>query len=207
MPDHKMVFVDVDTQADFMLPTGSLYVPGAQEIIPNLARLLEFARDHGVPVVSSVDAHSLSDEEFQQFPPHCVKGTPGQHKLPETLLAQRTVLPNEKHPEPTEAEISRCRQWILEKQKFDLFTNLHAAFLFEKLAAGQYVVFGVATEYCVREAVLGLLQQGRPVTVVEDAIREIEAGSGQAALQEMQNAGARLLRTQEVLRQTVPVAG
>ncbi|MEE8176418.1 MAG: isochorismatase family cysteine hydrolase [Acidobacteriota bacterium] len=206
MSEHKMVFVDVDTQADFMLPTGSLYVPGAEQIIPNLARLLEFARDYDVPVVSSADAHSLSDDEFQQFPPHCVKGTSGQKKLPETLLAQWTVLPNEQQPEPAEEEIFRCRQWILEKQKFDLFTNVHAAFLFEKLAAGQYVVFGVATEYCVRDAVLGLLRQGRPVTVVEDAIRAIEAGSGQAALQEMQNAGARLLRTQEVLRETVPAA-
>ncbi len=206
MPEHNMVFVDVDTQADFMLPTGSLYVTGAVRIIPNLARLVEFARDHDVPVISSVDAHSLSDDEFQQFPPHCVKGTAGQKKLPETLLAQWAVLPNERQPEPAAAEISRCRQWILEKQKFDLFTNVHAAFLFEKIDAGQYVVFGVATEYCVREAVLGLLRQGRPVTVVEDAVREIEAGSGQAALQEMQNAGARLLRTQEVLRQTVPAA-
>ncbi|MCH8267898.1 MAG: cysteine hydrolase [Acidobacteria bacterium] len=206
MPEHKMVFVDVDTQADFMLPTGSLYVPGAEQIIPNLARLVEFARGHDVPVVSSADAHSLSDDEFQQFPPHCVKGTAGQKKLPETLLAKWTVLPNEQQPEPEAAEIARCRQWILEKQKFDLFTNIHAAFLFEKLDAGQYVVFGVATEYCVREAVLGLLQQGRPVTVVEDAIRAIEAGSGQAALQEMQNAGARLLRTQELLRETVPAA-
>ena len=206
MPEHKMVFVDVDTQADFMLPTGSLYVPGAEQIIPNLARLVEFARGHDVPVVSSADAHSLSDDEFQQFPPHCVKGTSGQKKLPETLLAKWTVLPNEQQPEPEAAEIASCRQWILEKQKFDLFTNIHAAFLFEKLDAGQYVVFGVATEYCVREAVLGLLQQGRPVTVVEDAIRAIEAGSGQAALQEMQNAGARLLRTQELLRETVPAA-
>ena len=206
MPEHKMVFVDVDTQADFMLPTGSLYVPGAEQIIPNLARLVEFARGHDVPVVSSADAHSLSDDEFQQFPPHCVKGTSGQKKLPETLLAKWTVLPNEQHPEPEAEEIARCRQWILEKQKFDLFTNIHAAFLFEKLDAGQYVVFGVATEYCVREAVLGLLQQGRPVTVVEDSIWAIEAGSGQAALQEMQNAGARLLRTQELLRETVPAA-
>ncbi len=206
MSEHKMVFVDVDTQADFMLPTGSLYVPGAEQIIPNLARLLEFARDYDVPVVSSADAHSLSDDEFQQFPPHCVKGTAGQKKLPETLLAKWTVLPNEQQPEPAEEEFFRCRQWILEKQKFDLFTNVHAAFLFEKLAAGQYVVFGVATEYCVRDAVLGLLRQDRPVTVVEDAIRAIEAGSGQAALQEMQNAGARLLRTQELLRETVPAA-
>ncbi len=202
-----MVFVDVDTQADFMLPGGNLYVPGAEQIIPNLVRLLEFARVHGVTVVSSTDAHSASDEEFRQFPPHCVKGTPGQKKLPETLLERWMVLPNEKQSLPAQDETFHCRQWILEKQKFDLFTNVHAASLFQKLMAAQYVVFGVATEYCVRAAVLGLLERGRPVAVVEDAIREIEAGTGRAALQEMQNAGARLLQTQDVLRAAVPAAG
>ena len=202
-----MVFVDVDTQADFMLPGGNLYVPGAEQIIPNLVRLLEFARVHGITVVSSADAHSATDEEFRQFPPHCVKGTPGQKKLPETLLERWTVLPNEKQSPPAQDEIFPCRQWILEKQKFDLFTNVHAASLLEKLMAGQYVVFGVATEYCVRAAALGLLERGRPVAVVEDAIREIEAGTGRAALQEMQNAGARLLQTQDVLRAAVPATG
>lgn len=196
---NKIVLVDVDTQVDFMLPMGNLYVPGAESIIPNLERLMAFAREHGVPVVSSVDAHSAEDPEFGQFPPHCVKGMPGQEKIPQTLRLRRKVLPNEKQRLPDTEEFSRYEQWIVEKQKFDLFTNVNAASLFERLAGGQYIAFGVATEYCVRADVLSLLRLGRPVWLVGDAIQAIDLSAGEAALREMQEAGARLLTTQEVV--------
>lgn len=199
MTQHKMVFVDVDTQVDFMLPEGKLYVPGAETIIPNLERLAQFARERRVPVISSVDAHSPDDPEFQQFPPHCVTGTAGQRKLPQTLLPERRVLANEPQPLPAAEELRACPQWILEKQTFDLFTNIHADPLLEAFLAEQYVVFGVATEYCVKAAVLGLLRRGRRVGLVVDAIREIEAGSGQAALREMQAGGVKWLETEQLL--------
>lgn len=198
MSQNKIVFIDVDTQVDFMLPTGNLYVPGAEQTIPNLERLMIFARDNGVPVVSSADAHSVNDPEFEQFPPHCVKGTPGQQKIPQTLLPLRTVIPNEKQPLPEGEQFSHCQQWILEKQKFDLFTNVNAASLLGMMAAEGYITFGVATEYCVRAAILGLLRLGRPVWLVEDAIRGIDPDASQAVLRELQEAGARLLKTQEV---------
>ena len=199
MPHPQIVFVDVDTQVDFMLPHGNLYVPGAESIIPNLERLMAFAREHGVPVVSSVDAHSAEDEEFAEFPPHCVKGTRGQEKIPPTLLPRQQVLPNQKQRLPDAEEFRRCQQWIVEKQKFDVFTNVNAAALFEGLAAGQIIVFGVATEYCVRADVLSLLRLGRPVWLVVDAIRAIDVVAGEAALREIQEAGANLLTTEEVV--------
>lgn len=199
MPHPKIVFVDVDTQVDFMLPHGNLYVPGAESIIPNLERLMAFAREHGVPVVSSVDAHSAEDEEFAEFPPHCVKGTRGQEKIPPTLLLLQQVLTNQKQRLPDAEEFRRCQQWIVEKQKFDVFTNVNAAALFEGLAAGQIIVFGVATEYCVRANVLSLLRLGRPVWLVVDAIRAIDVVAGEAALREIQEAGANLLTTEEVV--------
>ncbi len=198
MSQNKIVLVDVDTQVDFMLPKGNLYVPGAEQIISNLEWLMTFAREHGVPVVSSADAHSINDPEFEQFPPHCVKGTPGQQKISQTVLAQRRVLSDETQRLPGAEEFSRCQQWILEKQKFDLFTYVNAAALFARLAADQFITFGVATEYCVRADVLSLLRWGRPVWLLVDAIRPIDAGNGEAALREMQEAGARLLKTQEV---------
>ena len=199
MLQSNIVFVDVDTQVDFMLPQGNLYVPGAETIIPNLERLMEYAREHRIPVISSVDAHSAQDIEFRQFPPHCVKGTPGQEKIPQTLFVQRTVLANEPQHLPGTEDLSSCRQWILEKQKFDLFTNVNAAALFERFPASQYVTFGVATEYCVKAAVLGLLRTGRSVSLVVDAIRGTDAGGSQASLREMQEAGAKLIETEDVL--------
>ena len=79
-----VVFFDVDTQADFMNPTGSLYVKGAETIVPNLKKLMDFARANNIPVLSSADAHAPDDPSFSEWPPHCVVGTPGQFRIPET---------------------------------------------------------------------------------------------------------------------------
>ena len=206
MPLHPLVFVDVDTQIDFMLPDGNLYVPGAERIIPNLQRVTAYAAERGIPVVSSVDAHSPNDPEFQQFPPHCVKGTPGQEKLPQTLLSQRIVIPNERQELPQGERLPGIQQWILEKQTFDVSSNVNFASLLDKLDAGQFIVFGVATEYCVRAAVLSLLSLGRPVWLLVDTIRPIDAAGALAALREMQEAGAKLLTIQELPSVSPPTA-
>ncbi len=203
MSRHKIVFVDVDTQADFMLPGGRLYVSGAEKLLPTLVRLRDFAETHGVPILTSTDAHATDDREFEQWPPHCVRGTPGQLKVPESLVKRYTVVPQERQSPLTDEELSRYQQWILEKDSLDLFANPQADDLARRLDARQYVVYGVATEYCVKLAVLGLLQRKRPVSLVSlltDAIREIEPLGGQAALREMQGGGAALLDSEAFLR-------
>jgi nicotinamidase/pyrazinamidase len=54
----RTVVLDIDTQRDFMEPGGGLYVPGAETIVPAVRRILEAARDCGIPVVASLDSHS-----------------------------------------------------------------------------------------------------------------------------------------------------
>lgn len=200
MPRYPMVFVDVDTQADFMLPGGRLYVPGAEKLLPTLARLRDFAEQHDVPVLTSTDAHPTDAKEFQQWPPHCVRGTPGQLKVPESLVRKYTVVPQERRTLLSDEELYRYRQWILEKDDLDLFTNPQADDLVRRLDAEQYVVYGVATEYCVKLAVKGLLERMRPVTLLVDAIREIKPEDGQAVLRELQAGGAKLAESQEILQ-------
>ena len=204
MPRHPMVFVDVDTQADFMLPRGRLYVPGAEKLIPTLARLRDFAELHRVPILSSADAHAADDLEFQMWPPHCIRGMPGQLKLPETLVRQFMVVPRERLAPLTDIDLLRYQQWILEKDVLNLFQNPQADDLVKRLDAGQYVVYGVATEYCVKLAVKGLLERKRAVTLLLDAIREIEPEAGQAVLRELQAGGAKLAESKEILQAAVP---
>ena len=199
MARYPIVFVDVDTQADFMLPGGRLYVPGAEKLLPTLARLRDFAEQHDIPVLASTDAHPVDAREFEQWPPHCVRGTPGQLKVPETLLRKYTIVPLERRTLLTEEELHRYRQWILEKDALDVFTNPQADDLVKRLDAGRYVVYGVATEYCVQCAVKGLLERKRPVTLLVDAIREIDPQVGQAVLREFEASGAKLAETEEIL--------
>ena len=200
MPRYPMVFVDVDTQADFMLPSGRLYVPGAERLLPTLARLRDFAEQHNIPVLTSTDAHPTDAREFEQWPPHCVRGTPGQLKVPETLVRKYMIVPQERRTLLTDEELYRYRQWILEKDDLDLFTNPQADDLVRRLDAERYVVYGVATEYCVKLAVKGLLERKRPVTLLVDAIREIKPEDGQAVLRELQASGAKLAESKEVLQ-------
>src|SRR5690349_1061269 len=94
MVARHVIFWEVDTQADFMLPGGKLYVPDAEKLLPNLKRLTDAARDRRVFLVSDACVHSPDDEEFKRFPPHCVRGTPGAAIVPETLAQKFFTIPN-----------------------------------------------------------------------------------------------------------------
>lgn len=191
----SIAFVDVDTQVDFVLPEGKLYAPGAEVIRGNLQSLIEHARACGIPLVSSVDAHAEDDAEFSEYPPHCLRGTPGQAKLSETQTAEMVFVPSEPEaplPEPS-------AHLVLEKQQFSLFSNPNAERAFAQTGAKTFAVFGVVTEVCVRHAALGLLERGYEVQLVEDAIWPITPEAGAAALEEMQAKGATLVKTADLL--------
>jgi nicotinamidase/pyrazinamidase len=174
------VFFDVDTQLDFMYPAGALYVPGAEKIVEQIAALNRFAGSRGIPLVSTMDAHTENDPEFQAWPPHCVVGCIGQHKPETTLLSRRVVVPNT----PTDIAIESGQQILLEKQTFDCFTNVNLSRLLERLGAERYLVYGVVTEICVKLAAWGLLKTGKRVELVTDAVSSLNDG----AAAEMTNA-------------------
>ncbi len=165
MPSKNPVFWEVDTQADFMLPGGKLYVPGAERLLPHIRRLTDAARQGRVFLISSGCYHTQDDPEFKIFPPHCLKGTAGSAVVPEALTERVVTIPND----PTAKlprDLSPYQQIHLEKQTLDVFESRHAAELVKRLGDDtEFVVFGVVTEYCVRLAAKGLLERGRHVSV------------------------------------------
>ncbi len=193
---HEMrtVYFDVDTQLDFMYPAGSLYVPGAETIVSRIAKLNRFAAEHEIPVISTVDAHSEDDPEFQQWPHHCVVGTTGQQKCAPTLLEKRIVVPNAPGFSIS-AALAGVKQIIVEKQTIDVFSNMNLAAILQELHAERFVVYGVVTEICVKSAALGLKKTGARVEVVTDAIRSLSDEAGSNALAEFANAGCALTST------------
>lgn len=190
----RTVFFDVDTQMDFLFPAGALYVPGAERIVPAVARLNRYAAEQGIPVISDVDAHSEDDPEFRDWPPHCVAGAIGQQKPKETLLDKRVVVPST----PGDYAIEGAQQIILEKQALDCFTNPNLPGLLERLDAGRYVVYGVVTEFCVRCAAFGLLRTGRRVELVTDAIRTLNEQDGRRTIEEFTASGGVLVTVEQV---------
>ncbi|MEQ1887004.1 MAG: isochorismatase family cysteine hydrolase [Bryobacteraceae bacterium] len=166
----KTVFVDVDTQIDFLFPAGALYVRGSEALVPKFAALNRYAASKGIPVISTMDAHSENDPEFKNWPPHCVVGTTGQQKPAATLLEKRVLVPSAANDVST----AGAQQILLEKQTTDCFTNVNFSRVMAELDAERCVVYGVVSEICVKNAVLGLLKMGKRVELIADAIQSLD---------------------------------
>ena len=198
MLSRNVVFWEVDAQADFMLPGGKLYVPGAEKLLPNIRRLTDAARQGRVFLVSHGCYHTKDDPEFAIFPPHCVQGTPGANLVPEALTEKVVTVPNQAASLPP--DLSRYQQILLEKQTLNIFESRHADQLVERLGPNvEFVVFGVVTEFCVLFAAKGLLERGRRVSVVRDAIETLNSEDGKRAVTELQALGAKFITTDQAL--------
>jgi nicotinamidase/pyrazinamidase len=180
------VFFDIDTQVDFVFPAGALYARGAEKIIPTVAKLNHYAAKHKIPLVSTMDAHSEDDPEFRDWPHHCVVDTLGQRKPASTLLEKRLIIPN------APANVTLIDQILLEKQTFSALSNHNFARLIDFLGADRYVVYGVVTEVCVKFAAFGLLETGKRVEIVTDAICALNEETGAKTLAEFTAAGGHL---------------
>lgn len=211
----NVVFWEVDTQADFMLPGGKLYVPGAEKIVPNLERLVNACRQGRVFLVSSADAHNPDDPELRDWPSHCLKGTPGAYIIPEARALNRLVIPNQEASTIPD-DLSAYQQVTLEKNTLDIFDNPNTEKLLARFTPEgrpgfdhnpEFIVFGVVTEYCVRLAAEGLLRRGHHVALVTDAIQALDPVKGRQVLMELQARGARLITTEQALATVrVPLA-
>ncbi len=200
MVSRDFIFWEVDVQADFMLPGGKLYVPGAEKLLPNIRRLTDAARQGKIFLVSHGCFHTPNDPEFKTFPPHCVKGTDGAALVPEALAYKVVCVPNESEARLPE-DLKKYQQILLEKQTLNIFESRHADELVMRLEnRAEFVVFGVVTEYCVSFAAKGLLERGRRVAVVRDAIETLKLEDGEKTITELQRLGARLTTTDQALR-------
>jgi nicotinamidase/pyrazinamidase len=168
---------DVDTQVDFMLPDGKLYVPGAEQTLPAMKELVDSARAAGIVHVASADDHELTDTEISEtpdfrttYPPHCLRGTRGARKVPETEQADPVPITLTELPERYLAG----GEFLLLKKSFDVFTNPNTDRLLEHLAPDAIVVFGVATDVCDDAAIRGFLERGLRVRFAEDAARGLD---------------------------------
>ena len=199
-----MVLWDVDTQVDFLSPGGRLYIPGAERIVPNLRLLAEWAAERHSLILSSACAHQPGDPELEIYGQHCMAGTPGQQKIPETLLPDRFVVPN--HPIDV-PDLRQFQQLVLEKQAFDFRTNPNSHKVLRQLPADPTIaLYGVATEICVAAAARSLLAAGRKVLLVRDAVAEIDPVRAEAFLIDFVERGGSFIKVQQILTSTDAIA-
>jgi nicotinamidase/pyrazinamidase len=203
----RAILWDVDTQVDFMLPDGKLYVPGAEETALAMRRLVEAAGAAGVVHVASADDHELTDPEISDepdftntYPPHCLRGTRGAQKIPETEQVDPLPLSHIPFPPGLMAGLVEGRREILIlKKNFNVFSNPNTHALVNVLDPSEIIVFGVATDVCDDAAIRGFLERGRRVRFVEDAARGLDEERVQACTAAWREAGVKFTTTDDVV--------
>ena len=209
-----VVFWDVDTQVDFMHADGKLYVPDAEQIIPNLRRLTDFAHAKRLRIIASADDHvpghrelSASPDDRQTFPEHCMRGTKGQAKIPETRLEDPLVIdPGREDPSALADRVRAHRGDILfNKHWFDVFTNANVETVLGVLAPRAVVLYGVAEDVCNRYAIEGLVTRHPEIRLfaVSDAMKPIDRDMAQHLLKQWAEEGVRIVDTNDIVEEGV----
>jgi nicotinamidase/pyrazinamidase len=199
----RLLFWDVDTLYDFMRADGKLYVPGSEEIIPTVGALTAFAHARGIPIVASADNHEGTDAEISDtpdwsttFPPHCMRGTPGQQKIPESALLDPLVVEPELEDPGALAHrlLAHRGDVLLHKRTLDVFSNANVPTLLRALEPESIAIYGVATDFCVKYTVEGLLRHSprTDLFLALDAVRAIQADAGERLLASWRDRGVHL---------------
>jgi nicotinamidase/pyrazinamidase len=202
--NKEILFWNVDTQIDFIDSKGKLPVPGAEEIKATLFRLTMFARNNRIQVVNTCDWHDENTEEISSepdfvntFPEHCMSHTRGALFISETTPNNPYVVDFMDNDVFNPSEASRYRNIIIRKDKFDVFEgNPETNDVLNSLPQNTVVVYGVAENVCVDFAVKGLLERGKEVYVISDAIKGLPGiDSPQESWKE---AGAKIVKFEEL---------
>lgn len=185
----RSLILDVDTQVDFMNKDGKLYVPGAENIKTALSDVMLHAM--GCPVISTMDSHSENDIEFDTYPPHCIIGTDGWNKIPETM-------PYGNHYVYDEKVNSLAMQYIIRKKTYNVWDpslgNPIAMYkILSNIEPANIFIMGVALDVCVIAAARGLAKfnkeskLGSKLWVIEDAVEALTDEGFMRSIKEMRD--------------------
>lgn len=179
----KRALIVVDVQNDFC-PGGSLAVAHGDEVVAPLNKLIEEFLERGEPVFKSRDWHPNQTKHFQAYggtwPVHCVQNTKGAEFHPDLL--------DNKH-------IRVISKGLGDEDSYSAFDGTDLSLQLRRLGIEEVWVGGLATDYCVKNTVLDALKEGFRVKALEQAMRPVEVnpGDGERAIEEMRDAGARIV--------------
>ncbi len=196
------VLVDVCTQRDYLDADGILKVANREALLPKLRVVFHGAVALGCPVVSLVESHRPA-EPVNGFPLHCIDGTPGQEKLPFTLLTPWRMVETDNYLSLPTDVTENTRQLIFRKRTRDILSNPKADRFLTHLNA-EFLLFGVGLERALKSLALGLLARHKTVAVISDACGYWSAADGDLAARQLSAKGVRLISVASLLAEETP---
>jgi nicotinamidase-related amidase len=197
---RKHVVIDIDTQTDFFLAKGNACIRNHRRILGRIRRIMAWARRRGIPVISTCEVHPSNGNGNGNGNgvPYCIDGTAGQRKIRYTLLNNRIVYPADGNTDLPTDLLQRYEQIILHKRCVDPFDEPRIDRLLSETRAEEFILVGASAEGAVKATALGLLQRGKNVTVVVDAVGIHDKKNAKMALRKMEAKGARMVETKKL---------
>lgn len=190
------LLIDIDTQKDFLFPSGKACVRNRAEVLANIRRIMAWAGRENVPVISTAEVYSNNNGCSELN--YCLDGTDGQRKIPCTLLRERVSFPaDDKNALPADILLA-YKQVILHKRCIDPFDEPRIERLLSEIQADEFILIGTGTEDAVRTTAMGLLQRGKKVRIIVDALGSHSIKDAKLALRKLQAKGAKLIKTKDV---------
>jgi nicotinamidase/pyrazinamidase len=190
---RKRILIDVDTQKDFLIACGSSCIKNHRRVLMNIRRAYAWARTKHIRVVST--ALCKAGRNGDNF---CVIGSDGQKKISYTIRNKRFIFEADNSTDISRDLFTRFDQIILNKRCENPFDEPRAERLLTELKADEFIVIGAIAEGAVASTVLGLLQRGKRVVVLTDAIGAIDRNAADVAFRKMKAKGAILAETKNI---------
>ena len=184
----------IDVQIDFC-PGGALPVPRGHEIVPTLNKYIDLFSVEKYPVFASRDWHPRNSRHFEamggQWPSHCIQDTQGARFHPMLHLPDDVIIVSA----GTQPDENGYSVYDGKTEEGEAFNNI-----LDQLGIEALFIGGLATDYCVKQSVLDLLNSGFNVYLLVDAVKGLDVSSGDSdnAIEEMSAKGAQLVRYDRV---------
>ncbi|MCJ7730611.1 MAG: cysteine hydrolase [Sedimentisphaerales bacterium] len=191
---RKQVLIDVNTQKDFFLDEGKARVGNRRRILIHIRRMMALARAKKIPVISISEVHPEDNGGWE----YCIDGTDGSQKIHYTLLSNRASFAADTNTDLPVDLLRRYRQIILHKRCMDPFDEPRIDRLLSEIRANEFVLIGACVEGAIEATALGLLQRGKRVSVVVDAIGAQDKQKAKHSLRKIAAKGARLIETRKL---------
>lgn len=232
----RVMAINVDVQNDFC-PGGSLAVAEGDLVVPPLNEINRWVRDHEGDVIFTRDWHPKETAHFisggGRWPDHCLQYKAGAafhddlDVLPTDMVASKGISDRDDGYSGWKAVLASENSLHIPahypRAPIDTVegaVEFRASLWSGNLRGLAVLIGGLATDYCVKATVLDAAEHARElnerkgqellgVFVIKDAIRavELEPGDGEAAVAEMEAAGARFVSSRELLAGTVMEIG
>ena len=179
----------VDFQNDFCKPTGSLYVPGAEEAKKGIISYMQKNSKDFSEIIYTKDWHTPEDESFKKnggtWPVHCLQNSEGakideeldqelkKYNIPIKIFNKGTVYTHE--------EYGAFEHFKLKDQnKNDIKNCLFANFGYDceiGIENDKIVVCGLAGDFCVMESIENLMKHWKfDLEILISGISSIDGG-------------------------------